>query len=134
MRAMRTSHFLRSFVVIASLLVMPAWAQPTLDGNWRVTFATEGAEGREAAVELKGGAGSWTTYARSDKDKRDVCVGRPLPVTITGDPGAGRLELNLDAASAIAGCRNRKATLQRSDDRTLEGMFDNGRSIRLVRQ
>lgn len=129
---MRTPRHLHLFVV-ACLLVPPGWAQSALDGNWRVTFATEGSEGREAMVELKGGSGTWTTYARSDKDKRDVCVGRPLPVTIAGDPTAGKLDLRLDASSAMAGCRDRKATLQRTDDRTLEGTFDNGRAIRLVR-
>lgn len=129
---MRTPHHLHLFV-IACLLASPGWAQSPLDGTWRVTFATEGSEGREAMVELKGGSGSWTTYARSDKDKRDACVGRPLPVTIAGDPAAGKLDLRLDASNAIAGCRDRRATLQRTDDRTLEGHFDNGRAIRLVR-
>lgn len=108
------------------------WAQPSLDGSWRVTFATEGAEGREAMVELKGGSGTWTTYARSDKDKKDACVGRPLPLSITGDAST-RLDLRLDASTAIAGCRDRKATLRLVDDKTLEGTFDNGRALKLVR-
>jgi hypothetical protein len=121
-------------VLVACLVAFPVWSQSTLDGHWRVTFATEGAEGREATVELKGGTGTWTTYARSDKDKKDPCVGRPLPLSIAGDPAAGKLDLRLDASSAIAGCRDRKATLQRTDDKTLEGSFDNGRAIKLVRQ
>lgn len=118
-------------ILAACLIALPGWSQSTLDGNWRVTFATEGAEGREATVELKGGTGTWTTYARSDKDRKDPCVGRPLPLSITGD---AKLDLKLDASSAIAGCRDRKATLQRTDDKTLEGTFDNGRAIKLVRQ
>lgn len=133
MRAMRTHTHLALFLV-ACLSGSPGWAQSTLDGNWRVTFATEGAEGREAKVELKDGAGTWTTYARTDRDKKDACVGRPLPVSLAGDPAAGKFELRLDAASVVADCRNRKATLRRTDDQTLEGAFDNGRAIKLVRQ
>ena len=127
---MRTPHFLPP-ILAACLAAFPAWSQSTLDGNWKVTFATEGAEGREATVELKGGTGTWITYARSDKDRKDPCVGRPLPLSIIGDT---KLDLKLDASTAIAGCRDRKATLQRTDDKTLEGSFDNGRAIKLVRQ
>ena len=129
---MRKPHHLH-LIILACLFAPPGWSQSPLDGNWRATFATEGADGREAMVELKGGTGTWTTHARSDKDKRDACVGRPLPLSLTGDPAA-RLELRLDASSAIAGCRDRKAMLQRTDDKTLEGTFDNGRAIKLVRQ
>ncbi len=124
-----TSRF--PLILAACLAALPAWSQSTLDGSWKVTFATEGAEGREATVELKGGTGTWTTYARSDKDRKDPCVGRPLPLSITGET---KLDLKLDASTAIAGCRDRKATLQRTDDKTLEGSFDNGRAIKLVRQ
>ncbi len=129
---MRTHLHLALFFTTC-IVAVPAWSQSTLDGTWRVTFATEGAEGREAMVEMKGGSGTWTTYARSDKDKKDACVGRPLPLTIAGDAAAGKLDLKLDASSAIAGCRDRKATLERVDEKTLAGTFDNGRAIRLVR-
>lgn len=132
MRVMRTHRHLLS-VLAACLLAIPAWSQSTLDGRWRVTFSTEGAQDREAAVELQGATGTWTTYARSDKDKKDACVGRPLPLTLTENAAAGKLDLKLDASSAVAGCRDRKATLQRIDEKTLEGTFDNGRAIRLVR-
>lgn len=130
---MRTPHSL-PLILAACLAAFPAWSQSTLDGNWNVTFATEGAESREAVVELKGGAGTWTTQARGGKEKRDACVGRALPMSIAGDSATGKFDLRLDASSAVAGCRDRKATLQRTDDKTLEGTFDNGRAIKLVRQ
>lgn len=121
-----------AFVLWASAATVTASAQTPLDGSWRVTFATEGSEGREALVELKGGIGTWTTYPRGDRDRRDACVGRPFPIAIEGDPAKG-LSLTLDA-KAIPGCRDRKATLTSVDDKTLEGSFDNGRALKLVRQ
>jgi len=121
------------FIAAACMAAGACWAQSPLDGNWRVTFSTEGSEGREAVVELKGGTGTWTTYARGDRDRKDICVGRPFPLSLTGDAAAG-LNLQLDAAKAVPGCRDRKATLKLVDDKTLEGSFDNGRPLKLVRQ
>lgn len=129
---MRTFHRLL-FVAAACVAAGTAWSQSPLDGSWRVTFETEGNEAREGSVELKGGAGTWTTYGRSVRDRKDVCVGRPLPLSVTGD-AATALNLQVDAASAVPGCRDRKATLKRVDDKTLEGAFDNGRPLKLVRQ
>ncbi|MBW0168741.1 MAG: hypothetical protein ACT6SF_01320 [Hydrogenophaga sp.] len=121
-----------AFAAVAWVAAASAWSQTPLDGSWRVTFATEGSEGREALVELKGGIGTWTTYPRGDRDRRDACVGRPFPIAIEGDPVKG-LSLTLDA-KAIPGCRDRKATLKSVDDKTLEGSFDNGRALKLARQ
>lgn len=121
------------FTIAACVAAGAGWAQSPLDGNWRVTFSTEGSDGREGAVGIKGGAGTWTTFGRGDRDRKDVCVGRPFPIALTGDPDAG-LNLRVDAAASVAGCRDRKATLKRVDDKTLEGTFDNGRSLKLVRQ
>mgnify|MGYP006193241767 FL=1 len=121
-----------AFAAVACVAAATAWAQSPLDGSWRVTFATEGSEGREALVELKGGTGTWTTYPRGDRDRRDACVGRPFPIAMAGDATTG-LSLQLDA-KAIPGCRDRKATLKVVDDKTLEGNFDNGRALRLVKQ
>jgi hypothetical protein len=121
------------FVAAACLAAGGASSQSPLDGSWRVAFETEGNEAREGIVELKGGAGTWTTYGRSVRDRKDVCVGRPLPLSVTGDANS-TLSLQVDAASAVPGCRDRKATLKRVDDRTLEGAFDNGRPLKLVRQ
>ena len=109
-----------------------AQAQPLLDGTWKATFATEGSEGREATVTIDGLTGSWTTHARSTKDKKDVCVGRPLPMTLL-DSGSSTVTLRVDASTVVQGCRDRKARLTRVDARTLEGEFDNGRVLRLVR-
>ncbi|MCW5654514.1 hypothetical protein [Hydrogenophaga sp.] len=126
---------LRLLVALSCGLAASAnWAQAPLDGAWRVTFSTEGADGREAQVEIRGQSGTWTTYARSDKDKRDPCVGRALPLTLSGGDGASSaLQLRVEASSVVSGCRDRKATLQRVDEKTLEGSFDNGRPLRLVR-
>lgn len=121
------------FILAACAAAGAGWAQSPLDGSWRVTFSTEGSDGREGAVDIKGGTGTWTTFGRGDRDRKDVCVGRPFPVAITGDPESG-LNLRVEAAASVAGCRDRKATLKRVDDRTLEGSFDNGRPLKLVRQ
>lgn len=121
-----------AFVAVACVAAATAWAQSPMDGSWRVTFATEGSEGREALVELTGGTGTWTTYTRGDRDRRDACVGHPFPIALAGDAASG-WSLMLDA-KAIPGCRDRKARLKRVDDKTLEGHFDNGRALTLVKQ
>lgn len=124
----------RMFITLTTCLAaVSGWAQAPLDGSWRVTFATEGSDGREGSVEIKGTAGTWTTFSRGDRDKKDVCVSRPFPIVLTGDADAA-LNLRVDAASTVQGCRDRKATLKRVDEKTLEGTFDNGRPLKLVRQ
>lgn len=127
----------RLLLTLASVMTMAlagaAHAQTGLDGRWAVTFATEGSDGREAELVLKGGTGHWTTRARANKDKKDPCVGRELPVTLSA-PSASTIGLRIDASQALAACKDRKASLRQVDDKTLEGEFDNGRPLRLVRQ
>jgi len=126
---------LKSLAVLCLLAAVCAIAQaePELNGKWRATFATEGSDGREAEVIIDGAGGTWMTYARGNKDKRDACVGRALPIVIA-DSGSSTVSLRIEASKALEGCKDRKARLTRVDAKTLEGEFDNGRVIKLVRQ
>lgn len=129
---MRVVHHL-ALTVLLSCIGVPLHAQPDLTGKWKATFSTEGGDGREADVVVEGTGGTWTTYARGNKDKRDVCVGRALPITLS-DGGSSTVSLVVEGSKAVDGCRDRKARLTVVDAKTLEGEFSNGRAIKLTRQ
>ena len=121
-------------LLIASLALAPlAQAEPALGGRWKASFATNGNE-REAEVTIDVDSGSWTTTrARRSRDQRDACAGRALPITLA-DSGTSTVQLRIEAAKAVPGCRDRRARLTVVDTDTLEGEFEDGGSVRLVRR
>ena len=122
-----------AFIAAISLCgLSPAHAQANLDGRWRVTFSNEGSDYREAELVLKGEGGNWMTYGRANKDKKDPCIGRQLPVTTTVS-STTEVNLQINASKALEGCKDRTATLRQIDQNTLEGEFENGRPLKLIR-
>lgn len=110
----------------------PARAEPELSGRWKATFATEGIEAREADVLIDGLTGSWVACARPSRDKGD-CVGRPKAIVLS-DTGTSTVSLRFDASTTPAARKGLKARLTVVDEKTLEGEFDDGRVLRLVRR
>lgn len=109
-----------------------AYAQSSLDGEWSVTFSSNDTETREATVKIVGTSGTWVTSARVGKEKRDACVGRAFPLTVS-EASADRVVLDVAFQQLIPGCKDRKFTGMLKEVNVLEGKLENGRPARLVR-
>lgn len=108
-------------------------AEPELNGTWHATFVGASSESRSARVVIDGLGGSWTPCARSAKSDRHACVGRPQPISLS-DSGASTVTLRIEGSKPLAAGPSRHARLTMVDMLTLEGEFDDGRVLRLVRQ
>ena len=60
-------------------------------------------------------------------------MGRAAPIAIQRAT-AEELVFEIKRSEALQGCKDSLAKLKRSDGNTLEGQFDAGRKIKLVRQ
>ncbi|MES2099226.1 MAG: hypothetical protein V4569_05350 [Pseudomonadota bacterium] len=126
---------LRSIALFAALAATmgAARAEPELNGTWQATFTTASSENRGAQVVIDGLGGTWTTCARSAQRHRHSCVGRPQPISLS-DSGASTVTLRIEGSKPRAANTGRQARLTLVDMLTLEGEFDDGRVLRLVRQ
>lgn len=88
----------------------------------------------EVQMRVEGAAGgTWTVSPLGGRlAKPNPCFGRPLPLAITEAEGA--FKLHIQAAQAVKGCSDGRATLKRTDERHLEGSFADGRPLKLARR
>ena len=126
-------HPFRLLAATSSVLPALALAQASLDGHWQLSFSTRDGETRQAVVSINGRQGSWTTLPQPGKEKRDPCVGRPFPLTVTV-AGPRRVVLEVDFASQVAGCRDRTVTGEWVGAATVAGKLENGKPVGMVRQ
>ncbi|MBY0420311.1 MAG: hypothetical protein K2W88_19845, partial [Pararheinheimera sp.] len=84
----------------------------------------------EGAVVIKDQGGTWDMLTSV---RNNPCAGRAAPIAIQRMT-ADELVFEIKRSQALPGCKDGLATLKRSDDKTLEGEFDAGRKLKLVRQ
>lgn len=119
-------------LLLCALLARSAHAEPGVNGRWKAIYSTEASESVEADVAIDGDAGTWVVRSRSGAGKGDGCVGTSRPISIS-DSGSSTLSLVIRGSIAMEGCRDRKARVTVVGPETLEGEFDDGRIIKLVR-
>lgn len=117
---------------LVSTVTPIALGQQSSDGKWKATYMTDGSDTREAEIELNGNAGTWMTWPRPNKDKKDACVNRPFPVTVT-KTAQGSMTIQMMASTSVSGCKDRNATIEPASDGTWSGKLDNGSKITLQR-
>jgi len=121
------------FTFFLALALTPiALGQQSSDGKWKASYMTDGSDAREAEIELNGNTGTWMTWPRPNKDKKDACVNRPFPVTVTKTT-QGSMTIQMMASTSVAGCKDRSAILESASDGTWSGKLDNGSKITLQR-
>ena len=121
------------FAFFLTLALTPiALGQQSSDGKWKASYMTDGSDAREAEIELNGNTGTWMTWPRPNKDKKDACVNRPFPVTVT-KTAQGSMTIQMMASTSVSGCKDRNATLEPASDGTWSGKLDNGSKITLQR-
>lgn len=116
---------------VTTLAAQPTFAQ-AFDGAWTVSYSSGSGNEREADVKITGTQGTWQVRARPGKDKKDPCVGRPFPLTVT-ESTAESLAFRVDASATVSGCDDRNGSVKVVDAKTLEGQFNNGRPVKFVR-
>ena len=134
MKSISIRHLLSLlFTLFLALALTPiALGQQSSDGKWKASYMTNGSDAREAEIELNGNTGTWMTWPRPNKDKKDVCVNRPFPVTVTKN-AQGVMTIQMMASTTVVGCKDRSAMLESASDGTWSGKLDNGSKITLQR-
>lgn len=117
----------------ACLLGVAPWAfaqAGTFDGEWRAHFHAFG-QAREAKVVIQGQGGTWQTlYVPHGAD---ICFKLEAPIEATAVT-AQEITFVTRRSKALTGCQDgNPLTLQRVDDKTLQGQFVDGTAVKLVR-
>lgn len=102
------------------------------NGKWLAKFQGERGGAREAELVVKNDGGTWKVWGTSHDTKRNPCIGRDLPIAVQR-ASIGELAFRIESSKALSGCTDRSVTLKRVDDKTLQGQFDDGRTLTLVR-
>jgi hypothetical protein len=126
MNAARTI-LLTGFFFAASVL---AQEPNPYNGTWRAEFENQRGTKLEGTVLIKDQGGTWDMLTSA---KNNPCVGRAAPITIQR-ASADELVFEIKRSQALHGCRDTQVVLKKFDAKTLEGVFDEGRKIKLVRQ
>jgi len=118
-----------------ALLGSIAFAQGSnpYNGKWQAKFQGERGGAKEAELVVKDNGGTWRVWGTSHDTKRNPCIGRELPIAVQR-ASTGELAFRIESSKALTGCTDRSVTLKRVDDKTLEGQFDDGRTLTLVRE
>lgn len=124
--------FVKTLSITTLFLASAATAQETnpYNGTWRAEI--EGLKGAalEGTVIIKDQGGTWDMLIRV---RNNPCIGRAVPISIQR-ASADELVFEISRSKALPGCKDGLATLKRVDDKTLQGEFEEGRKLRLVRQ
>ena len=118
MNAARTTS-LTSFLFAASVL---AQEPNPYNGTWRAEFESQRGGKMEGTVLIKDQGGTWDMLTSA---RNNPCVGRAAPIAIQRAT-ADELVFEIKRSQALQGCKDGLATLKRSDDKTLQGEFDEG--------
>ena len=126
----------RLFAITTLAIATAAFAQGSnpYNGTWRaeIESITEGKQGAKldgkVVIEDQGGTFDMATLAR-----KNPCAGRAYPITIRRAT-ADELVFEINRSKALPGCKDGLARLKPTDANTLQGEFDAGRSIKLIRK
>ena len=107
-----------------------AQAPNPYNGTWRAEFETKKGADMQGTIVIKDQGGSWDMLSKSGSNP---CLGRAYQIAVQ-QATTEALVFEISRSKALAGCKDGTATLNRIDDKTLEGEFDHGRRIKLIRQ
>lgn len=102
------------------------------NGKWIAKFQGQRGGARETELVVKDDGGTWKVWGTSHGTKRNPCIGRDLPIVVQR-ASTSELAFRIESSKALSGCTDRSVTLKRVDDKTLQGQFDDGRTLTLVR-
>ena len=92
-------------------------------------FSSQRGEPREAVLQINGSAGTWEQQI---KVRNNPCVGREVSIAVTAVADT-ELEVHIFNSKSLTGCTDSTIKAKRVDGRTLEGTFEDGRKVTLVR-
>jgi hypothetical protein len=107
-----------------------------LNGNWLASFESGKNSERQAQVVIGDAGGSWleSSVTTGDfKGRNNPCLGKTFPITIKSRTST-EISFQVNASTTMQGCSDRKITATSSDNKTLDGSFNNGSPVKLVRQ
>jgi hypothetical protein len=102
-----------------------------MEGRWTAHFSSPGSEHRRADLVIQGSSGSWTSV-RDPGSPREAPAGRARLLSVLPGPSSTYV-LWVHASPGSTGCSSHRARLTVVDADTLEGEFDDGRVLRVVR-
>lgn len=119
-------------LALLSAVIAAAIAQDAnpFNGTWRASFETKKGTGREGKVVISGQTGTWDLALQAGSNP---CVGRAFPLAVQRATNE-ELVVEIQRSKALAGCKDGQATFRRVDDKTLQGEFDGGRKITLMKE
>jgi hypothetical protein len=119
-------------IVVTLATAVCAQAAP-FDGKWTGTMMGKG--GGELAVELviAQASGTWRFVPRGSQGKNNQCLGKEFPIAVTSQ-SEWAIEFAIKGATVLAGCIDQSAILKAPSANALEGILEDGRSLRLSRQ
>jgi hypothetical protein len=116
----------------AVCLGSPAQQAPSLDGKWTGTMPNR--SGNEMAVEVSITDNQGTfRYLVSGKSSRNSCVGPQFPITVTSKPD-GSAVWDIKGSALVSGCIDATVMVQATSPTTVDGVFKDGRVLKLSRQ
>jgi hypothetical protein len=118
-------------MILAGLFCGAVQAQPSpgFDGKWLAKFTSPRGDPREAVLIIGGSAGTWEQQIQA---RNNPCGGREVPIAVAAASDTD-LEVKILNSKALVGCSDGTISAKRIDDRKLEGTFEDGRKVTLVR-
>lgn len=104
-----------------------------LKGNWQGRVQMPDGFMVEVLMRAENGAGTWTATPHSPLRVPNPCFSRALPIALS-EIAPGNFKIEIQAARAVPGCANGRATVRLVDGRLLEGKFADGRPLKLERR
>jgi len=125
---------LRFVAPILVTLSTTALAQAApFDGKWTGTMLGKGGWEQGVEVVIAQAVGTWRFTPRGTQGRNSPCLGKEFPIAVTSQSDVA-LEFAVKGASVLAGCIDQAAILKAPSASVLEGMLEDGRSLRLSRQ
>jgi hypothetical protein len=128
------------FLVLAFVAVstcVGAQQPASLNGRWQASFAGEGGGQRAATLSLSDDGGLWRDIPHGNqaraKSRANACLVLHPAVAIA-DRTPNNIAFQILYSKALAGCTDESVTAHAVDEKTLEGTFEDGRAIKLVRE
>ena len=100
------------------------------DGKWTAAFDKAGRP-FQADVVIAGLGGTWKLLEPSGRPFHSGCLGVEFPITVQSST-PNELKFSVDG-SKVQGCNSPTITLKPTDDKHLDGNFDNGNPLKLAR-
>ena len=123
---------MKKSMLLLTAVSAAAFAQPALEGDWDARYSGQGGGAREALLRVKDGNASWLVHAKSNKDRRDACIGQAWPAKLQPSPD-GAISLSADGSKLASFCGRIEVLLKPQPDGSWEGEL-HGAPIRLRRK